>query len=103
MQLAKNGKKKRKKDLRSWLRGSRDSSGGEVKQEPVAPGYMRTAAAEGAGADGRTVQDIGGDPVPPRLDWHRRLTSGLLVFCSGFELLKLLWTIVQTTLVSGIF
>jgi hypothetical protein len=34
----------------------------KVKQEPVAPGYMRTAAAEGAGADGRTVQDIGGDP-----------------------------------------
>ena len=54
--------------MRSWLRGSRDSSGSEVKQEPVAPGYMRTAAAEGAGADGRTVQDIGGDPVPPRLD-----------------------------------
>merc|ERR1719172_337428 len=34
----------------------------KAAQEPVAPGYMRTAAAEGAGADGRTVQDIGGDP-----------------------------------------
>jgi hypothetical protein len=36
--------------------------GKKAAQEPVAPGYMRTAAAEGAGADGRTVQDIGGDP-----------------------------------------
>merc|ERR1719172_366790 len=34
----------------------------KAAQEPVAPGYMRTAAAEGAGADGRTVQDIGGGP-----------------------------------------